>query len=111
MSTENMLSQNAFTTFLLIYAAHVDYELTQNEVDFILERTDQATYDAMLELFMNNNDYACMKIILRHKPLYYQNQEAQDKLFSDLKALFEVDGEFSRIEQAFVPLFQKMIEL
>ncbi len=102
------LTQDEFETFVLIYAAHVDYDYSENEIDFIKSRSSEEVYQKMLQLFENHNDYSCMKIILSHKDIHFNSDTAQENLFNKLKALFEVDGDFSRIEKNFVNFFEKV---
>lgn len=109
-SKETGLTKEEFEIFLLIYAAHVDYEFSQEEKKFILSRHDKKTFEKMHDLFLNNNDYACMKIILLHKPYYYQKQEERDYIFNLLKDIFKIDGDYSRIEKVFIQYFQRIIE-
>jgi len=114
MSTEkqpkNNLNKNQFETFLLIYAAHIDFEFSPSEKDFILSRTDKNTFEEMLELFSINGDYSCLKIILNHKLKFYSNKAEEDRIFNLLVEIFKVDGDYSRIEKSFIDFFKKIIE-
>ena len=105
-----ILSKKEFEIFLLIYAAHVDYEFSEDEKAFILERCDAEVFDRMHKLFMDNSDYISMKLILDHKPLYYQEQEDKDYIFNLLKEIFKIDGDYSRIEKVFIQYFERIIE-
>ncbi|MBT8233330.1 MAG: hypothetical protein HKO66_14200 [Saprospiraceae bacterium] len=109
-ASEQRLTFQEFKTFILIYAAHIDYEYSENEISFILSCSHQDVYERMLELFKVKNDYSCMKLILSHRSDYFDTKEKQESLFNLLVELFKVDGDFSRIEKNFLPFFQKMIE-
>lgn len=104
------LNKEEFIAFVLIYASHVDYDFSENEVLFIKERTSKNVFDNMLRLFEVNGDYASMKIILSHKEDYFCSEEKQSQLYKMLVDLFKADGEYSRIEKNFLPFFKKMIE-
>ncbi len=104
------LSKEEFIAFVLIYASHIDYEFSENEISFIKERTSDNVYDNMINLFELNGDYTSMKIILSHKEEYFCSEEKQNKLYQMLIDLFKVDGEYSRIEKNFLPFLKKMIE-
>jgi len=108
--TEPILSKSEFETFILIYAAHVDYIYSDSEINYILNKTDHTTYSKMLKMFNNMTDYASMKVILRHKKLYFKTNEDQNILFEKLKNIFEIDGEYSRIEKSFLQFFQRMTD-
>lgn len=102
------LSKNEFEVFLLIYAAHVDYEFSEEEIAFILKKTDQDTFDRMNDLFNNIADFTSLKIIIIYKNLYYKTKAEEDRILELLTELFTVDGDFSRIEKVFVPFFKRM---
>ena len=71
ITLQNQFTKQELVTLLLIYAAHVDYELSQNEVDFILENSTIEIYDKMFEVFQNTSDYACMKILLQQTDILH----------------------------------------
>jgi hypothetical protein len=104
------LNKEEFIAFVLIYASHIDYEFSENEISFIRERTSDNVFDNMIKLFQLNGDYTSMKIILSHKEEYFCTKEKQNQLYQMLIDLFKVDGEYSRIEKNFLPFFKKMIE-
>ena len=102
------LTKEELEIYLLIYAAHVDYEFSEDEREFIMQRTSKKTYDKIYELFLNRGDFASLKIILHYKSIYYSAKEEQDRLYNLLKEAFEVDGDFSRVEKVFVSFFKRM---
>ena len=104
------LTFREFEIFLLIYASHIDYEFSDKEKKFIMERAESYTFQNMLDLFLNNGDYACMEIILQHKEAYFSTEKEQNALFHLLIELFKVDGNYSRIEKSFITFFEKMID-
>jgi len=105
------LSKEEFETFLLIYAAHVDYNYSDQEKTFILARTTQDVLEKMENIFFNYGDYSCMKIILQHKEKHYSCEKEKERIFLLLKKIFEIDGDYSRIEKSFIDFFKKMIEI
>lgn len=104
------LTKSEFIAFVLIYAAHIDFEFTSNEVDFIKSKTCEKSYDKMYKLFEKKGDYAAMKVILSHREKYFETEEKQEALYNMLIQLFKVDGDYSKIEKNFLPFFKKMVE-
>ncbi|NNF23014.1 MAG: hypothetical protein HKN67_13830 [Saprospiraceae bacterium] len=102
------LTREEFEVFLLIYVGHVDYNFSENEKEFIKKRTAPATFTKLFSLFLQNNDFFSLKIILKHKDKYYDSEESRHKLFLLLKDIFHIDGEYSRIEKVFVSFFQRL---
>ncbi len=108
---KNSLSRAEFEIFLMLYASHVDYEYTEDEEKYIKSISEQADYDKMYELFSNTNDYACLRIILQNKEQHFDNEKDKNYYFNLLKNLFEVDGNYSRLEKSFLNFFEKLIEV
>lgn len=104
------LTKKQFKTFLLIYAAHVDYAYDESEKDFILNQTDIETYNAMYQLFLNKSDYQCLKLILHYKKQYYNSTSKKEEIYSCIIQLLEADGEYSRAEKVFLEFLKRMIE-
>lgn len=109
--SENNLSREEFETFLLIYASHVDYVFSDEEKTHIMSKTSIDNYQKMYDLFDNNTDYTCMKILLRHKEKYMKKEFDKKHFFDILKDLFKVDGDYSRIEKSFLQFFKRIIEV
>jgi len=108
---QTILTKPEFETLILIYAAHVDYEFSESEIQYIESQTTPLTYKNMLEKFNNMTDYVCMKIIIRHKNLYVKTDEQKNELLEKLKNLFKADGDYSRIEKSFLQFFKRFSEV
>ncbi len=105
-----LLSEEEFICFFLVYASHVDYDFSQKEKMFILERFDHSLFKKMEKLFLDNTDYGCLQIIMSHKRFYFNNKEQLDELLQHIHDIFSIDGDYSRIEKNFVTFFLKMID-
>lgn len=103
------LSFEEYRTFVLIYAGHVDYEYSSDEINFIMSFTDVVTYDRMYDLFINNSDYSSLKLILKYKDLYFDSFHKRVKLKNKILNLFLVDGEYSRPEKVFLDFLNRMM--
>ena len=111
LKPEAKLSKEEFICLFLIYASHIDYEFSDTERNFILERYDEAVFNKMQKLFNEQTDYATLELILSHKEFYFNTTEQLNTLVENLHGIFEADGEYSRIERNFLPFFLKMIDL
>jgi len=52
-STLPQLSESQFTTFLLIYAGHVDYNYSSEEISYVKSQDKNNDYSEMYNLFIN----------------------------------------------------------
>jgi len=109
MSPLPHLSHQEFEAFVFIYASHVDYQYSEVEKNFIIERVDQQTYDKMFHLFENNSDYQSLKILLKHKEIYCSEPTTKQILYDKITTLFKVDGDYSRGEKLFLNFIDNMI--
>lgn len=106
----NNLNRAEFEIFLMLYASHVDYVYTPEEEKYIKSISDPEAYQKMFDLFNNTNDYSCLKIILHNKEAHFDNEKDKKYYFNLLKKIFEVDGNYSRLEKSFILFFEKLID-
>ena len=98
-----------FTTFLLLFAADVDMEITKEETDLIKKRIPEKSYDSIKSLFDQSNDYERIQTIMKYKGLYFPTQDRARELIAMIIKLFNVDGHFSRLEQNSVRVLKRLI--
>ena len=103
------LTPNQFETFLLIYAAHVDYNYSESEKEYILSHTTREDYDAMHHLFHSVSEYQGLKVILDCRKKYFQSKEEQHLMQDKIVQLFKADGVYSRAEKVFLSFLNRMI--
>lgn len=104
------LTKSEFKTFVLIYAAHVDYNYSDAETQFILEHSTASEFESMSELFGAHTDYHSLKIIIAHKEKYYQDEREKAELYAQITELFLVDGVYSRPEKIFIDFLERLIK-
>lgn len=104
------LTESQFTTFLLIYAGHVDYNYTEEKITFVKSQDKYDDYSEMYNLFNNMADYASLKVILKHKDFYYNTTAKKELMYNNIIKLFHVDGDYSRGEKTFLQFLDKMVK-
>ncbi len=105
------LTPNQFETFLLIYAAHVDYNYSECEKEYILSHTTREDYNAMHHLFHSVSEYQGLKVILEHSKKHFLLQSEQIELYDKIVSLFKADGDYSRAEKVFLSFLDKMTDV
>lgn len=103
------LNREEFKIFLMIYAAHVDYIYSKEEEELIRSKTCTDTYQKMYDLFIGNNDYTSLKIILENKKEHLNNTNDKTYYFNLIKNVFESDGDYARIEKSFSDFFERIL--
>jgi hypothetical protein len=103
------LTKSQFKTFFLLYAAHIDYDYSSPEEEFIRKRSSLADYNSMYTLLNNHSEYNSLKIILDNKCHYLENTKEKDDLYKEVIDLFKIDGQYSRPEKVFLDFLDKMM--
>ncbi len=102
------LSESQFITFLLIYAGHVDYDYSEEEINYIKAQDSYNDYEIMYNLFINMVDYSSLKTILKHKDLYLKTDLKKKSIYNKIIELFKADGNYSRGEKTFLVFLDKL---
>ena len=102
------LSESQFTTFLLIYAGHVDYDYSEEEINYIKAQDKHNDYEIIYNMFINMVDYSSLKTILKHKDLYLTSYLKKRDMYDKIVELFKADGDYSRGEKTFLVFLDKL---
>lgn len=103
------LSINQFQTFLLLYAAHIDYKYTPEEEAYIKDQCSEEEYQDMLDLFTQHSEYGGLKIILNNKKCFLCDDKIKQRLYKEVNQLFKVDGAYSRPEKVFLKFIDNLM--
>jgi len=104
------LTRSEFETLVLIYAAHADYNYTQEEEAYIRAYTNEVDYQKMYDYFNKHNDYTILKVILSHRTMCCIDLAARKRLYNTINQVFLADGDYSRPEKVFLEFLDRMIE-
>ena len=102
------LSESQFITFLLIYAGHVDYDYSDEEINYIKAQDQHNDYEIMYNMFINMVDYSSLKTILKHKDIYLKTDLKKKSIYNKIIELFKIDGDYSRGEKTFLVFLDKL---
>ncbi len=101
MSTQKETwSYKDFLAYLMLYAANVDLEVTEQEKEMLFSKVNVEEYEHIHKLFEKENDYSRLQTIQSFRGKYYDNETTQDKLISDLKDMFLADNTYTSMEKA-----------
>ena len=100
---------NEFLAFVLLYAAHVDIEYSDEEKAKVQALVNKNSYQKIYEDFNNMSDYAALQVIINYKGLYYPTAERKEELLSKIKELFYSDGDFSKMEKELLHFLTKLL--
>lgn len=93
-------SENEFLTFIMLYAANMDAEYSDEEKSMIQKLLNKERYVNVRDVFRSLNDVQCINLITSFKGLYFPTNARTEEMLSKLDSLFESDGDYSRVESA-----------
>jgi len=98
-----------FKTFLFIYLANADLELSAEEEDYIKNGIEENTYRKHLSLFNNLSDLQALNFIIGQRSIYFENEAKKRVLLNEIKQFFQIDGDYSILERDLYILLDKMM--
>lgn len=85
--------------YMLLYCAHADFNVSQEEKEYIKSKVGVEKYQKIRKEFEDDNDYQqIQKIHNTIKRLEYSKEEI-DEAFKSIKKLFLSDGDMDILEQ------------
>ncbi len=109
MSDQPKWNFEEFTTYLLLYAANADMELSDEEVKLIKSRISDDAYQTIKTEFDEANDYQHIQTILQYKGLYFPTEARARELMDLVQQVFNVDGNFSQLEKNSLRVLKRLI--
>ena len=83
-----MFTKEEFKVLVMLYAANIDSNIHQDEVDRILEKTDAATYEKVRKMFKNMGDTEILSCIQENKAQYLADPAEKQQLL-DVESVLE----------------------
>lgn len=85
--------------YMLLYCAHADFSVSQEEKDYIKSRVGDEKYRKIRKEFENDNDYQQIQKINAAIERFDYSKEEIDEAFLSIKKLFLIDGEMDILEK------------
>ena len=105
-----MFTKDEFRVLVMLYAASIDSNIHQDEVDEILQKTDDTTYQKMKKAFQNMSDMEILTCIQKNKSQYLADDGERQQLFDDVKSIIAADGYHSAMENHLTRVLKKVLD-
>jgi len=106
---DSIWSKEELIAYILLFAAHSNFEEANKERNVILSKVDMNTFQQIHDEFDKDNDYQSLQKIkegiLRHD---YSPQDLNE-LFNDIKIMFYSDGDYDVLEQNMFLYLKKIL--
>src|SRR4051812_27437386 len=99
-------SYNEFLAFLLVYAAEMNYPLTEEELQFIKARTQINDIEKIKSTVAAVKDVEAIDIIEEYRKKYLHTPEKELQAKTDLENLLKTPGIHSQLEMAGVHILE-----
>ena len=101
-------SYNEFLAFVMIYAAEMNSKLSNEELDFIMQKTGVADINAIKARVDNMTDAENIEVIDNYKKANLSTPESTLKAKHDLESLLKTPGQHNQLEKVVVHIIEKL---
>lgn len=100
------MNKKEFEILLMLYASGIDGQIQQDEVESMLEHTDEKTFKKVKKTFAGLSDYEILQLVNENKDRFATDKE---ELMADIKAVVAADGEHKAIEGQLLRFIKKLL--
>lgn len=108
MSNE-VWSKEELIAYILLYAAHSNFEEANKERNVIISKVDMNTFQRIHDEFDNDNDYQSLQKIQEGLQRHDYSTKDLNDLFNDIKIMFYADGDYDILEQNMFLYLKKIL--
>jgi len=109
MTNPDNWTQDQYSTFVLIHAAHADLEICAAEREYISNRFGEENYVEMENIYFEMGEYERLNTILTSKAMHFRGEEGKKKILNEMYNMFNVDGEYTKLEKNLLMFFEKLL--
>ena len=100
------MNKKEFEMLLMLYAAGIDGKMQQDEMETILERTDEETFKRVKKMYSKMSDIEIMACIEENKACFAADR---DELLGTVHAIINADGRNTEIEKHLLRVLSKIL--
>lgn len=102
-------SKEELIAYILLYAAHSNFEEANKERNVIISKVDMNTFQRIHDEFDNDNDYQSLQKIQEGLQRHDYSTKDLNDLFNDIKIMFYADGDYDILEQNMFLYLKKIL--
>ncbi len=107
---DSIWTRDELIAYILLFAAHTNFEESNMERNVIISRVDMQTFSEIHGEFDLDNDYQSLKKIQEGLERHDYTAEDIDGLLNDIKYMFHSDGEFDILERNMYLFLEKLLK-
>lgn len=102
-------TRNHYHAFLLVWAAHADLKVSEEEKLYIKGKVGTDEYHWAEGRFQNLSDFEVIQLISQGRELFYPADIDKTRLQSELRTLFSADHEWNSLEDQLIKAISKVL--
>ncbi|MCT4623126.1 MAG: TerB family tellurite resistance protein [Schleiferiaceae bacterium] len=102
-------SYDDYKSFIMICAASSDFNISEEEHDFIVQTIPEERYQTLKRIADRCSDFECINIIAEHKNEYIKSPDEKKELMKEILELFNADHNFSTLERNMLLALKRML--
>lgn len=104
------MTKEEFKVLVMLYAASIDGNINNDELELILEKTNKGVFDKMKKKFLNMSDSEMLDCLAEYKNTYLSSQEDCRKMLDDMHEIFSVDDRYTIMERYLFRVIEKVLK-
>jgi len=104
------LTKPEFYGVMMIYAANIDGEEHQNEIQAIRASIGDVSYQKCYALYESMNDFELINFFRDHKADYFKSDMDEKIFLSEIKTVIAADHEEDIMEKTLLLAFKKILK-
>jgi hypothetical protein len=104
------MSKEEFQIIVMLYAAIIDGNIHENEVEQMLQKTNPTTFEKTKKNFCKMSDAEIWSQILEYKEKFIPDDKAKEVFIEDIHSILVADNRYLPIEAHLLHTLKKILE-
>jgi thiosulfate/3-mercaptopyruvate sulfurtransferase len=100
---------NDYLNFIMVYAAHADLELNEDEIELLIKKMGQSNYEQANHLFNKVKDVEAIDIVYEFKNKYIKTEDDKSRLMATIDEILFSDKVVKPEEEGFYLSIHRII--
>ena len=102
-------SRDQYHAFILVYAAHADLQVNQEEKIFISEKVGIENYRFAEDIYKEHSDYENVQMVIEGRKQFYPSEGDKQRLESEIQTLFAANHDYDTLEENLLLALRKVL--
>lgn len=103
-------TKNELIAYILLFAAHSDFNESNEERNIIISKVDMNAFQRIHDEFTEDNDYQCIEKIQQGLEHYNFTSKQIDALLLEIKQMFQADQDYNILERNMMLFLKKILK-